>query len=100
MHVLHPSLFESREECVVDFNPCQSKQVGFASTATFRSDGVPRGGDVYAGLEKQVKVGGFATCLFCLHQCSHFCIVKSFDTSKGPLVVVFQDLDSPVRDTL
>src|ERR1700712_3178411 len=30
--------------------------VGYAVTATFRSGAKPRGGDVYAGLEKQVRM--------------------------------------------
>jgi len=48
--------------------------VGFASTATFRAGAAPRGGDVYRGLTKQVEV---------------------LAASKGPAVVVFQDLDDP-----
>lgn len=49
--------------------------VGYASTATFRSASPPRGGNVYAGLDRQVE---------------------SFARLPGPAVVVFQDLDSPV----
>ena len=48
--------------------------VGFAVTATFRAGAVPRGGDVYAGLEKQVR---------------------AMAGVPGPKVVVFQDLDDP-----
>lgn len=48
--------------------------VGFAATATFRSDAPPRGGDVYNELDKQLA---------------------SFAEIPGPPVVVFQDLDDP-----
>ncbi len=48
--------------------------VGYAVTATFRSGAKPRGGDVYAGLDQQVRL---------LHE------------FPGPKVVVFQDLDDP-----
>jgi 4-hydroxy-4-methyl-2-oxoglutarate aldolase len=48
--------------------------VGYAVTATFRAGAEPRSGDVYAGLEKQVR-----------HLTEH----------PGPAVVVFQDLDDP-----
>jgi len=48
--------------------------VGFASTAAFRSDAPPSGGDAYASLDKQVA---------------------SFAQLPGPAVVVFQDLDDP-----
>ncbi len=48
--------------------------VGYAVTATFRSGAPPRGGDVYAGLEKQVRL---------------------LAEMPGPKVVVFQDLDDP-----
>lgn len=48
--------------------------VGYASTATFRAGAKPRGGDVYAGLEKQVR---------------------RLAELSGPKVVVFQDLDDP-----
>ncbi|CAN5593934.1 RraA family protein [soil metagenome] len=50
--------------------------VGYAVTATFRSGAKPRGGDVYAGLEKQVKL---------------------LESLPGPKVVVFQDLDDPAK---
>lgn len=49
--------------------------VGYAVTATFRAAAVPRGGDVYAGLDKQVKL---------------------LADIPGPKVVVFQDLDDPM----
>jgi 4-hydroxy-4-methyl-2-oxoglutarate aldolase len=48
--------------------------LGYAVTATFRSAAHPRGGDVYAGLEKQIRL---------------------LESSPGPKVVVFQDLDDP-----
>jgi regulator of RNase E activity RraA len=48
--------------------------VGFASTACFRSDAPPSGGDAYGSMDKQVA--GFAEL-------------------PGPAVVVFQDLDDP-----
>ncbi len=48
--------------------------VGFASTATFRSSGPPRGSDSYNRLPAQVE---------------------SFAGLSGPPVIVFQDLDSP-----
>lgn len=48
--------------------------VGFAATASFRSDAPPPKGDVYASLERQVE--GFAEL-------------------PGPAVVVIQDLDDP-----
>ena len=48
--------------------------VGYAVTATFRAGAPPRGGDVYAGIEKQVR---------------------QLAEQPGPKVVVFQDLDDP-----
>jgi regulator of RNase E activity RraA len=48
--------------------------VGYASTATFRSSAPPRSGDVYSGLADQVA---------------------TLSEYPGPVVVVFQDLDSP-----
>ena len=48
--------------------------VGYAVTATFRAGAKPRGGDVYAGLEKQAR---------------------DLANLPGPKVVVFQDLDDP-----
>ncbi len=48
--------------------------VGFAATASFRSDAPPPKGDVYASLERQVE---------------------SFADLPGPAVVVIQDLDDP-----
>ncbi len=48
--------------------------VGYAVTATFRAAAPPRQGDVYAGLEKQVRL---------------------LASLPGPKVVVFQDLDDP-----
>jgi regulator of RNase E activity RraA len=48
--------------------------VGYATTATFRAGANPRGGDVYAGLEKQVT---------------------RLAEISAPKVVVFQDLDDP-----
>ena len=48
--------------------------VGFAATASFRSDAPPPAGDVYASLDQHVA---------------------SFAELPGPAVVVFQDLDDP-----
>ncbi len=48
--------------------------VGFASTAAFRSDAPPRGGDAYGSMDQQVA---------------------RFAELPGPAVVVFQDLDDP-----
>jgi 4-hydroxy-4-methyl-2-oxoglutarate aldolase len=48
--------------------------VGYAVTATFRAATPPRAGDIYAGLEKQVRM---------------------LEEIPGPKVVVFQDLDDP-----
>lgn len=49
--------------------------VGFAATATFRSDAAPQGADGYSSNEDQVEL---------------------FATLSGPPIVVFQDLDDPV----
>ncbi|MEZ6070242.1 MAG: RraA family protein [Pirellulales bacterium] len=54
--------------------PEMRPMVGFATTASFRSDAPPRGGDVYATLDRQVE---------------------TFADLPGPAVVVFQDLDDP-----
>lgn len=48
--------------------------VGFAATASFRSDAPPVGGDAYGSLQKQLD---------------------QFAKLPGPAVVVFQDLDDP-----
>ncbi len=48
--------------------------VGFAATASFRSDAPPAGGDAYGSMEKQVE---------------------RFVDLPGPAVVVFADLDDP-----
>lgn len=48
--------------------------VGFAATASFRSDAPPVGGDAYGDLLRQVEV---------------------FEELPGPPMVVFQDLDDP-----
>jgi 4-hydroxy-4-methyl-2-oxoglutarate aldolase len=48
--------------------------VGYACTASFRSDQPPRGGNVYGSLQAQLE---------------------TFDQLPGPAVVVFQDLDDP-----
>jgi len=54
--------------------PALPPMVGFASTASFRSDAPPRGGDAYGTMDQQVA--GFAEL-------------------PGPAVVVFEDLDDP-----
>ena len=48
--------------------------VGFASTASFRSDAPPAGGDAYGGIAEQLD---------------------TFAALPGPAVVVFEDLDDP-----
>ena len=48
--------------------------VGFACTASFRSDAPPSGGDVYGTIDQQCAL---------------------FEKLPGPAVVVFQDLDDP-----
>lgn len=55
--------------------PTLPPMVGYAATATFRSQQPPRKGDAYSGLDKQVE---------------------RFAELPGPAVVVFQDLDEPV----
>ncbi len=54
--------------------PEMPPMVGYATTATYRSNAAPRGDDVYAGLEGQVA---------------------KFDSIPEPRVVVFQDIDHP-----
>jgi 4-hydroxy-4-methyl-2-oxoglutarate aldolase len=54
--------------------PEMPPMVGYATTATYRSDGPPRGGDIYAGLDGQIA---------------------QFGGIPEPRVVVFQDLDIP-----
>ena len=48
--------------------------VGFASTATFRSNAAPRAGDAYSGMDDQGA---------------------GFEALSGPPIVVFQDVDDP-----
>jgi regulator of RNase E activity RraA len=48
--------------------------VGFASTASFRSDAPPAGGDAYSSIDRQIE---------------------TFAALPGPAVVVFADLDDP-----
>lgn len=55
--------------------PALPPAVGFAATATFRSQQPPRKGDAYSGLDAQVE---------------------RFGELPGPPFVVFQDLDDPV----
>ncbi|MDA0746496.1 MAG: RraA family protein [bacterium] len=50
--------------------------VGYAATATFRSDAPPAEGDVYSSIDRQVA---------------------AFAEIPGPPVVVFQDLDDPAK---
>lgn len=54
--------------------PEMPPMVGYASTATFRSNSPPRGTDVYSSLDVQLR---------------------QFSKIPGPPVVVFQDLDDP-----
>ncbi|MBB31419.1 MAG: dimethylmenaquinone methyltransferase [Gemmatimonadetes bacterium] len=54
--------------------PEMPPMVGYASTATYRSDAPPGAGDVYSSIDKQVS---------------------AFEGIPGPPVVVFQDLDDP-----
>ncbi|MBI5305422.1 MAG: RraA family protein [Chloroflexi bacterium] len=54
--------------------PEMPPMVGFAATATFRASALPRGGEAYSSLDKQVE---------------------RFGELSGPAVVVFQDVDSP-----
>ena len=54
--------------------PEMPPMAGYAATATFRSADAPRGGDVYASLDAQIK---------------------QFAELPQPVVVVFQDLDDP-----
>ena len=54
--------------------PSLPPMVGFATTAAFRSDAPPAGGDAYGSMEKQIE---------------------RFAELPGPAVVVFQDLDDP-----
>jgi regulator of RNase E activity RraA len=55
--------------------PALPPMVGYASTATFRSASPPRSGNVYSGMAEQIA---------------------AFAELPRPVVVVFQDLDSPV----
>src|SRR5262249_38138527 len=61
---------DSIQSCFPQFPP----MVGYALTSCFRSDAPPRGGDVYAGLGKQLETAA---------------------TLPGPPVILFQDLDEP-----
>lgn len=54
--------------------PEMPPMVGFATTAQFRSDAPPVGGDAYGSIEAQLEL---------------------FSTLPGPAVVVFQDVDDP-----
>ena len=54
--------------------PAFPPMVGFAATASFRSDAPPAGGDAYGSIETQLE---------------------QFDQFPGPPVVVFEDLDDP-----
>jgi len=62
---------DSRIHCCF---PKLPPMVGYAVTATFRAGAPPRSGDVYAGLERQVRL---------------------LNETPGPKVIVFQDLDDP-----
>ncbi len=48
--------------------------IGYACTASFRSDAPPKGGDAYGSIQKQLE---------------------QFEKLPGPAMVVFQDLDDP-----
>lgn len=48
--------------------------IGYACTASFRSDAPPKGGDAYGSIQKQLE---------------------QFEQLPGPAMVVFQDLDDP-----
>jgi 4-hydroxy-4-methyl-2-oxoglutarate aldolase len=48
--------------------------IGYACTASFRSDAPPKGGDAYGSIQKQLE---------------------QFEALPGPAMVVFQDLDDP-----
>ncbi len=62
---------DGRVQCnFPDFPPI----VGFATTAGFRSDAPPAGGDAYGSIEKQIAL---------------------FEELPGPPIVVFQDMDDP-----
>ncbi|MEZ6048419.1 MAG: RraA family protein [Planctomycetaceae bacterium] len=61
---------ETIKSCFPKLKP----MVGFALTSTFRSQKPPRGGDVYASIDKQLS---------------------AFDEIPGPPVILFQDLDEP-----
>ena len=54
--------------------PEMPPMVGYATTACFRSDAPPAGGDAYGSIQKQLE---------------------QFAKLPGPAVVVFQDLDDP-----
>ena len=54
--------------------PDMPPMVGFATTACFRSDAPPAGGDAYGSIQRQLE---------------------QFADLPGPAVVVFQDLDDP-----
>lgn len=54
--------------------PEMPPMVGYATTACFRSDAPPAGGDAYGSIQKQLE---------------------QFEKLPGPAVVVFQDLDDP-----
>src|SRR5687768_6522520 len=62
---------DGRIKCAFpDFPP----MVGYAATASFRSDAPPVGGDAYGSIDKQIEL---------------------FAKLPGPAVVVFEDLDDP-----
>ena len=54
--------------------PTLPPMVGYAATASFRSDAPPAGGDAYGSIQSQLE---------------------QFEALPGPPVVVFQDLDDP-----
>ena len=54
--------------------PEMPPMIGYATTAQFRSDAPPAGGDAYGSIQKQLEL---------------------FEQLPGPAVVVFQDVDDP-----
>jgi len=75
LFAVHPRTAGYMDARIQTCYPKLPPMVGYACTATFRSASPPRGGNVYASLDKQLEL---------------------FPSLPGPPVVVFQDTDSPV----